>query len=514
MPATGNSAPAADRREAVALSLVVGALAAVMLASHRAGHWWGDDWALYVRQAQALIDGEPGRVLTENRFTVDHSIGPAFSPPLYPWGFPLLLAPFVAVFGPDLDRLALVPVLSACAFACAWYVLARRRLGFGLALIGVVVLTISPVLLGWTDLLQSELPFMAVSAWSLVAVDRVVRSGKLLTGSVAWSVWLGVLAAASFTVRREGLAVVAAIGVAQLVALADTTARADRGLPPLLTRATVPHAVAAVSVLLLQTVLPTTTIPRYQGTSLANMWRYRLDHARHLAELVGLKRPWDRDPVVLGSEVLGWVVTGLFLWLAIVGTIAAVTIARRRDAHLAAYAGVAFVIGASFRVPVNRYVCTVAPVLLLLAMTALVCGARRVGRSGAGSILGAVALAAIVIGNLASANIRIERAADFAAAGGIEWGPTHPAAVEMFEAVESLTDATDVVAAPKARAMTFATGRLAVQVDEYRRLPDIDVAVIVADAAGPVDAQLATEPTRYERVWSNRFFVIYRTLGV
>ena len=76
------------------LALVVGALAVIMYSTHRAGHWWGDDWALYIRQAKGLLDGHPNRVLTQNEFTVNASDGPEFSPPLYPWGFPLILAPF------------------------------------------------------------------------------------------------------------------------------------------------------------------------------------------------------------------------------------------------------------------------------------------------------------------------------------------------------------------------------------------------------------------------------------
>ena len=50
--------------------------------------------------------------LTENEFTVTASDGPEFSPPLYPLGFPLILAPFVAVVGDDLNRLTIVPVLK------------------------------------------------------------------------------------------------------------------------------------------------------------------------------------------------------------------------------------------------------------------------------------------------------------------------------------------------------------------------------------------------------------------
>ena len=120
------------------LAVVVGAMAAVMLATHRSGHWWGDDWALYLRQAQSLIDGNPGDITADNRFTTDHTLGAPFSPPLYPWGFPLILAPFVAVLGLDIDALHIVPVLCASVFACAWFALARPRIGTVAAFAGVI----------------------------------------------------------------------------------------------------------------------------------------------------------------------------------------------------------------------------------------------------------------------------------------------------------------------------------------------------------------------------------------
>ena len=162
------------------LALVVGALAVVMYSTHRAGHWWGDDWALYIRQAKGLLDGHPNRVLIENEFTVNASDGPEFSPPLYPWGFPLILAPFVAVVGVNLDKLTIVPVLCACLFACCWYSLARRRVGLAPALIGVAAVTITPLLLSWTELIQSEWPFLAVVGVALVCLDRVAETGGLV----------------------------------------------------------------------------------------------------------------------------------------------------------------------------------------------------------------------------------------------------------------------------------------------------------------------------------------------
>lgn len=517
MPVTDSSVPEGDRQrqddrllEPIVLSLLVGAMAAVMLATHRAGHWWGDDWALYLRQAEGLVSGDPRRVLEENEFAVTMSRGAAFSPPLYPWGFPLVLAPFVAVWGADIDRLAVVPVLSACAFACGWYLLARGRIGVVASMIGVAAITLSPLLLGWTELIQSEWTFMAVATWALVALDRAVAGDRILGPAARWTtlVALGLWAAAAFSVRREGLAVIAAIGAAQLAALVAACRRDHhRSVDAVLVgRLVAPHAVAGAAVWLLQVVLPTTVIPRYSGTSPWKMWEHRGEHVDHLLEIVGLKRPWEDDPTVFGDATLGWIAAGLFFGLAVPGLVWALT--RRRDVHLAIYALAAFAIGGSFRVAINRYLSTVGPILLLLGLAFLVRCLAPARRPWLMTSVATLAVAAIAAGNVANAHIRIDRAAETAARGTVEWGPTHPDALAMFAEVRALTGPDEVVAAPKARAMTFATERRAVQVDDYRALPDIELALVVTEPGTEIHRALLGDPT-YERVWSNPRFTIF-----
>ena len=178
--ATGNGPDWPLILTSAALTLTLGAMAAAMFASHRPGHWWGDDWALYLRQAQSLIDGNPGQVIAENKFTVESSRGATFSPPLYPWGFPIMLSPFVAIVGPDVDRLAVVPVLCAVVFSWSWFLLAKPRLGTVPALVGVVAVTMTPLLLGWTELIQSEWPFLAVSGVVLLGLDRLAARNALV----------------------------------------------------------------------------------------------------------------------------------------------------------------------------------------------------------------------------------------------------------------------------------------------------------------------------------------------
>jgi len=498
------------------LALLVGALAVVMYSTHRAGHWWGDDWALYIRPAKGLLDGHPNRVLTQNEFTVNASDGPDFSPPLYPWGFPLILAPFIAVVGVNLDKLAIVPVLCACLFACCWYYLARKRVGLAPALIGVAAVTITPLLLSWTELIQSEWPFLATVGVALVCLDRVADSGTLVDerGRVMPLIVVGLAGAAAFTVRREGLAMVGAIVAAQLAAMIAQRAypwRLNlRSLGRLAARLALPHATFLAAVGLLQVTLPSTVVPKYDGTSVTNVWKLRGRLIRNLAEVSGLKRPWDADPMVLGSARIGWVAVTFFLVLAVAGIVLALVRYRTRDLHLAAYALGAFVIGGSFRSPINRYVCTVAPVLMLLALVALYTFVGWLSRPWVGTLALSLALGAIFAGNVANAHLRIESAARAADAGAIEWGPTHPDAIAMFDAVKQLTQPDDVVAAPKARAMELETGRPSIQVDDYRPIPsDVNVKLIVAERATNIANQLLNSPGLYKQVWENPRFVLF-----
>jgi hypothetical protein len=499
------------------LALVVGAMTAAMYASHASGHWWGDDWALYIRQAQSLLDGNPGEVIEQNRFTVETSRGAPFSPPLYPWGFPILLAPALAIVGADVDRLTIVPVLSAAVFACCWYAIARRRIGALPAMVGVVAVTITPLLLGWTELIQSEWPFLAVTGMMLVAIDRALDSGVLIetAGRLVPLLGLGLGAAAAFSVRREGLAMTLAIAAAQLAALiaADVTpwrldATAARQLAA---RLLLPHATALASVGVLHVILPSTLVPQYDGTSIANVWHFADRHVKHLAELSGLKRPWDGEPHVLGNETLGWMAVASYLGLALLGGALALGRNRRRDLHLVVYAAFAFAIGGSFPGALNRYVTTVAPILLLLALIGLGSFVQLAARPRLTTVTVTVAVAAIATANLVSAQERIDRAEEFRDAGAIEWGANHPAAVEMFEAVEALTDADAIVAAPKARAMTLETDRLAVQVGDHWPIPQrVDLDLIVVERDADIALQLQGQPDRYELVWQNTRFTIYR----
>ncbi|HAP77327.1 MAG TPA: hypothetical protein DCR14_14735, partial [Acidimicrobiaceae bacterium] len=211
------------------IAALVLAVAYFSVRLHRDGITWGDDWALYLRQAESLNEGNIGDVIADNHFNVDNAAKPGFSPYVYPWGFPLLLAPFARLFGNDWARLKLIEVVALCMFLWCFHAVIRRRLHPVAALGVVAVVGTSFTYLRYTGYLLSEYPYMASVAATLWYLDRVRRDGRRLQHATTRElVVLGLAAVWVFNIRREGIALIAAIGVAQAADLWPGRQRAWR----------------------------------------------------------------------------------------------------------------------------------------------------------------------------------------------------------------------------------------------------------------------------------------------
>lgn len=487
----------------VGLVAVLGLVAWIAVETRRPGHWWGDDWALYIRQANGLLDLHPGVVAQQNAFTVNNSVGAPFSPPIYPWGYPAVLALFIPILGDGVDRLAFISMGGAVIFAALWYRLARVRVGTIPALLGIIAVCFTPLLLSWVDLVQSEFVFMVAVGVFLVGLDSLVRSGNLLNLGPAASrlqwwwlrlVAIGIAAAFAFETRREGLATVAAIGAAQLAIVFDERRRlmslgsaAQRGA---LAQLALPHIGFGVSMLWVRAVFPSVLVPRYDGAGIGNVWVYRNKHVAHFAELIGLKRTTLPTPTILGNSVAGQIAFWTWVAILVVGLVLCFTRWRRTDAHLAAYVIVAFVIGCSAKAALSRYFASVAPIASLIVLFTVFRLIRYpLRQSPRRAVIAATAVITVVLGlmtaaNLVDARTRVESARVAREQNIITWGAQHPSAQEMFEFVRDNTVPGDIVASFKARVMVLETGRNAVQVDDYRPLnPNLEVALVVQEVS-------------------------------
>jgi hypothetical protein len=439
---------------ALAVVVIVAAVLAILL--HRNGHNQGDDFALYLRQAGSIFDGDPAQVVADNRFAVINS-DTGFSPIAYPWGFPLLLAPFVHQWGLDYDRLKLVEV--ACF--CAWIVLAhgvvRRRLGRGVAFAVAAVLATAPILLAHTDQLLSEYPHAMVLGVWLWWYDRVRRQAPLIGASTRQLVTLGVLGAAAYNVRRESVILVGVILVVQIVELVMARRARPPAPVPWLTVAT-PYLAFFGSIVFFQLLIPSMLIPD-NGDSPSYVLERMGDFTGVLTQQLGI----GHHPLI-GT---------LILLLAAAGMVVGCIQRPRLDVPLVALTLLsAATVSTHFRM-VGRYYFQIVPWILYFAAAAIVAAVQALRNPEvrrAAVAIAMVPLLFLVVVHVVNLPGDLSDVRDFNRNGRQQIGPTDPAVTPIFAAVERYTEPTATIGYFRARTMTLYTDRRSIQTQSIERM--------------------------------------------
>ncbi|MEO1056813.1 MAG: hypothetical protein AAFY28_07855 [Actinomycetota bacterium] len=491
---------------AAALGFTVAGCALLAIMMHRNGHTQGDDFALYLRQAQGILGLNVGEVVNDNRFALEMSDG-NFSPLAYPWGWPFVLAPFVFVWDLDYDRLKLVQVAAFCLWLVLVHGIVRRRIGW-LAAIGVIaVLGTSPVLLGHTDQLLSEFPHLAAVALVMWWYDRMRVRSDLLDASLRHLAILGLLVMVAYNMRREGIVLLGVIGGMQLFDAVRRNERwTDVGSTVRLAidrwqQVLMPYGAFVGSVVVVQLLLPNDLFPDNGNSAGFLDDRFR-EYPANLSEQLGLgERPW------VGVIVLA---------IAVVGAVIGVRRRPTLDLPLLLLPILsAFAIGTHFR-EVKRYWYQVTPWVLYFAMVAIVAVAALVLKrhTRAAAAVAAVPVLALLIGHGLVLRGDISDVRDFNNADRVQWGPANPAVDAVFDAVDELTDDDDVVAYYRARTMTLVTDRRSFQsgrIDHIAENADYFAQRRNSTYWQPDLDPVLAEQLGFVEVWSDPAWVLWRT---
>lgn len=211
---------------AVCCCLLVMASLLLGLGLLTSGHDWGGDFAQYIMQAQAMVEGTIPRFLESNRWTMEHSYRPV-GPVAYPWGFPLLLTPLYAGWGVNILLFKMVGVAAWLGILIVIGFYGKNRHGpAGLLL--VAAFAFNPALLSTLNHIISDIPFMLLSTAAIMAMPG--------WGGEKMSWWrgfgLGTLVAGAMLVRTNGVLLVFPLAAAQFVQwlLYDRSRLGIRGL--------------------------------------------------------------------------------------------------------------------------------------------------------------------------------------------------------------------------------------------------------------------------------------------
>ena len=499
---------------------IVGGVFLFCLINQRSGHDWGDDFALYLRQARGLVEGRVGEILDDNRFTVDNSSWHTFSPYSYPWGFPLMLAPLYAWRGLDYGFLKVVEAALFAGFLFVFGAIVRRRVGDIPAAVLVLLIGLSVPYVGWTDTVLSEFPYLFVLALALWWMDRCREKEAFEAGPIAPLVLLGFLIGYSYSVRREALALLLALGLVHLSVIVPRL-WAEKTFQPLRkvrwSRIAVPYLAFVAWVGGLQLVLPTVLYQSFPNTGVSQVKPNVIWYRDILAEQIGLKDMGYPPLALLGSGGLARLALGLFVAGAVIGLVARLVRAPRVDASLIGYLVGVSAIFAITPFHEGRYLFSITPLTAYFALQGtrtvvdlLVRSRRPNPRTGL-----AVGTAFILVFTLANANDLWRRTELRRATGDyVIWGPEDPSALQMFEAVEATTDEDDIIGFFRARAMNLYTDRRTVQVTSVQHVVERTDFYVMAKASTYSQVLLddaQAEAAGLAKVWENDRFVIFST---
>ena len=521
---------------------VIGAVFVVVAVSfwsgfHIEGHNSGDDFALYVDQARALIQGDIADTLTDTRYTVDNSAWHTFSPYSYSWGLPVLLAPVMLlsgavdpVAGIDYGPLKLMITLTFAVGLLAYHHVCRRRVHPAGAVLLPMFFATSYWYVLHTDQVLSELPFLMWLMLFVVWLDRLVERKALLTAPRWQLVTLAAFALMAFNTRREGLGVLIGLLAAQAAALwAETHAH---GLRARLARLreldwkpiATPWVTFVATTAVVQLTLPSDFLPRFTERDPAadsglhripgNIRIYRLK----LGELLGFKDPGPYEVTVFDSTTLGTAAMYLILAFAAIGVVVMLLRHTARDAGLVGVGlGVAIaVLSAPFQD--FRYLMALIPFLLLFAYVGVSLPLRMLLRvpDTWPMFVAEVAVTAMILGGLPDIQNAYEYRSNWV---GVQAGPQEPDTLDMWQAVRRETRGDAVIVFARARMMGLYTGRTSVQggsIDFIERAGDFYVMYLNPDGSPGTYSQYPLEPGEaddrgFTEVWRNNGWVIFRT---
>lgn len=145
-----------DRAKMAVAAALVALIGVFYILTIRPGHYWGDDFALYILHARNIVEGVP---YGQTGYIYNPS-NPVLSPRTYPPVYPLMLAPVFRWFGMNLEAMKVETILVFLAALFVIFLLFRKDLRFRHAVALVAMVGLSPFFWDFKDRICSDLPFL------------------------------------------------------------------------------------------------------------------------------------------------------------------------------------------------------------------------------------------------------------------------------------------------------------------------------------------------------------------
>ena len=198
---------------------------------------WGDDFAAYMNQGIAMVQGRFREQIQFNAFMHPSQLPEeaANSELVYAWGYSLVLAGVYNLAGFDRSDFhsvlyyKLPSVLALALLALVLYYFFRRRFGMGLSAFLSLLLCMSPQLKELIFYLYSDIVFFLFSWLCFSLSETLAGEGKKSSGLILRGLALGLCLWAAYVTRLNGFTVVLVAVFLQLKSLLPRRRSLDSG---------------------------------------------------------------------------------------------------------------------------------------------------------------------------------------------------------------------------------------------------------------------------------------------
>jgi len=485
------------KKTGIVLALIL--LASALLGSSilTRGHFWGDDFAAYIGQAQSILRGEMDRFVARNGFTVSQSsreAGHQMGPAAYPWGFPLMLVPVYALTGLSPLALKLPGLLTYLGFLLVFFFLTRRRFALTESLLAVSLFAFNPELLRFLDNILSDIPFLFLSTLAILLADVYAHESQSKHRLIL-AAGTGAAIFAAYFVRAHGLILLGSLLLFQGIRFLSQ--REER-------RQIVTDSLVITVVFGVLWALSKWIFPGGQTSYLALYEDFSMDTL--IGNIVDYSNLFEEFFATLPGQALFF---GIFVVLFFIG----LAVRFKADLLFVLYAALYLIVLWSWpEWQGYRFLFPMLPFFIYFAIQGIRATLNKAGENqkailqkGAYAYLLLIAaLFAYNSGLNAYANLRGNREIN---------GPFDPYSIETFDFIKNNTPPDSVIVFFKPRAMRLMTDRNALALTECSLILEGDYLAL----SKKVGENLQIPPEQIDecnlpldKVFENRRFVVYR----
>ncbi|MGA8180225.1 MAG: phospholipid carrier-dependent glycosyltransferase, partial [Desulfobacterales bacterium] len=185
--------------------------------SFREGHNWGGDFPQYIAQAKSLNDGTMDKLLENSTFRYEKSDSVLLSPKLYPWGFPILLAPIYHVFGFNIFAMKFFVNLFFLFSIATVYLILKGKINNIQNILIIAIIACNPYFFNFKEHILSDIPFLFFSLFSIFLIQQFIIQKKFLLNESFCYLLIGIFMFISYSIRVNGIILLPCLFLVQVL---------------------------------------------------------------------------------------------------------------------------------------------------------------------------------------------------------------------------------------------------------------------------------------------------------